>query len=99
MIDYQEEYSIVKSWRLEDGQTLEYYELKKVPFRHAKVVACYGAHITDGINKYQDFLNNSGKIRLSDGRIAYVDTNKYLRIVDSSNNEVEIFEIGCKRIQ
>ncbi|EAX96287.1 hypothetical protein TVAG_264110 [Trichomonas vaginalis G3] len=87
-----------RKWELEDGRTLYLNEKMKSCFRPPlpDSVRYYNiANITDGTNAV-DFTKASGKVKLADGRTAYIGDDNYLRIIGSNIELTETFRMGRK---
>ncbi|EAY05647.1 hypothetical protein TVAG_216230 [Trichomonas vaginalis G3] len=83
------------NWKLDDGRTLFH------SYNHTTVQTCtmrfssstHYAKIFDGA-KNISFTNTSGKVKLADGREAFVGNDNFLRIMSSDLEKVETYMLG-----
>ena len=82
----------IHKWELEDKRTL-ILNLKEIfcsqPGRFGQTEMSHIATISDGTNTV-DFTKASGKVKLADGRIAFVSDDNYLQIIGSTSKSYEL---------
>ena len=85
------------SWQLEDNRVLVLHEADpycsgKYPCPKVIVYPKVYAFIKSGSNQI-DFNAASGKIKLADGRTAYVGNDRYLRIIGKDISTTEVYKL------
>ncbi|EAY22854.1 hypothetical protein TVAG_076010 [Trichomonas vaginalis G3] len=87
----------LRSWQLEDSRVLVLHEAQpycsRNPCPRVLLSPKVYAFIKSG-SKQIDFNASSGKIKLADGRTAYVGNDQYLRIVGKDVSTTEVYKLN-----
>ncbi|EAX91103.1 hypothetical protein TVAG_308630 [Trichomonas vaginalis G3] len=85
-----------RKWELEDKCVLYLNQNEEVCWRpgfFSQVTGTNVALISDGTTTV-DFTKASGKVKLADGRTALIGDDNYLRIIGSTAQSIETFQLG-----
>ncbi|EAY05648.1 hypothetical protein TVAG_216240 [Trichomonas vaginalis G3] len=83
------------NWKLDDGRTLfhSYTQRFVISCTWHSSSSTHYAKIFDGA-KNISFTDTSGKVKLADGREAFVGNDNFLRIMSSDLEKVETYMLG-----